>query len=61
MDSVHDDGPDMDEIFADPEYAEWLTEMDAQRAADEAMVARRYEDEHRERFGNDFGGEGEPW
>ncbi len=52
------------ELFADADYEAYCAERDHDRAVDEAEIARRYEAEHRERFGNDFdgdSGEGEPW
>ena len=57
-DILPDDGPD------DNEDTDWA-EAEAQRAADEATVALRYELEHRQRFGNsctdDFGDGENPW
>lgn len=50
---------DVAEMFADPEFGEWCAEMDARRAADEAVTVRRYEVEHAERFGCDYGGDGQ--
>ena len=56
VDDILDDGPD-DDDETDTDWAE----AEAQRATDEATVALRYEIEHRERYGNDFSGEGESW
>lgn len=50
------DEADVRAVIASDEYREWLAAdcMDARR--DEALAAERLRAEHRERFGNSFGG-----